>query len=204
MPTERRRLILASASRARREILARAMIEHEAVVSGVDEEAVREALALENGELDGDDVAEVLARAKAETVSVREPGAVVIGADQVLSCEGRLYSKAETIAEAQAQLLSLRGKTHRLHAALAIAQDGEVTWSQVVTADIQMRAFTAAEVGQYLGRFADRAMACVGGYELDGPGVRLIEAVDGDYFTVLGLPLLQLMPQLRALGVIDP
>jgi len=197
------RLILASASRARHDILKNAGIVHEVVVSGVDEEAVRAALGLECGEVDGDDVADVLARAKAETVSAGAPDAWVIGADQVLTCDGRLYFKAQTLAGIQAQMFDLRGKTHRLHSAVVLARDGAVGWARVIPADITMRQFTAAELGRYLGRFGERALESVGGYELDGAGVRLIDSVAGDYFTVLGLPLLHLLPELRDRGLLD-
>lgn len=196
------RIVLASGSASRQSLLTNAGVAFDVVPSQIDEEVVREALYSGGDTPDPSDVAEVLARAKATDVSAREAGALVIGGDQVLSLDGRVYQKPADMDEARGQLLELRGKTHALHTAVVIAQDGEVTWAHVDVANITMRSFSAAFVGQYLAKAGPDILQSVGCYHLEGLGVQLMEEVAGDFFTVLGLPMLPLLAELRARGAV--
>jgi len=157
--------------------------------------------ALEQGAIeaggDGRDVALLLAQRKAAAVSVNHSGALVIGADQTLSLGASLLHKPLDMQGAAAQLDYLRGKTHRLHAGVALMRDGQLLWSDVQTAELTMRAFSEAERDDVLAREGDAVLASVGGYRLEGPSIRLFETVAGDYFTILGLPLLPLLAALR-------
>ncbi|MCB1509387.1 MAG: Maf family protein [Hyphomicrobiaceae bacterium] len=196
------KLILASASPARAAMLTAAGLSFEIVPSTLDEDAMRSAMQVEDGEVEPQDVAEVLARAKAEEVSARNPGVTVIAADQVLALGDRIFSKADSMEAARAQLLDLRGKTHLLHSAVALARDGAVDWVRVETAEVTMRSFTATFLGRYMAMAGPKVLASVGGYHLEGPGVQLIERVSGDYFTVLGLPMFALLEELRNRNII--
>ena len=146
---------------------------------------------------DGRDIALLLSQSKARDVSSRRPDALVIGADQTLSLGTELFHKPSDRAEAAAQLDRLRGKTHRLHAAVSLARGGEVIWSDVQSAELTMRAFSLEERDAVLALEGDSVLGSVGGYRLEGPSIRLFEAVSGDYFTILGLPLLPLLAALR-------
>jgi len=195
-------IVLASASRARREMLAAAGVAFTVEAAEIDEPAIRKKL-LANAETASPvKIAEVLARAKAEDVSRRHPGSLVIGADQVLALGTELLTKAKDDAAARATLTKLKGRTHELHSAVALAEDGKVTWGHAATARLQMRAFSDAFLDEYLLRAGDRIGQSVGAYELEGPGVQLFERIEGDYFTILGLPLLPLLAELRARGMI--
>jgi septum formation protein len=196
-------LILASTSRTRRQILTNAGLTFDAVAPEVDEAVIRETLTAEDDGIDPADVAEVLARAKAEDVSARHPDALVIGADQVLACEGVIYSKVENEDQARDALLALRGRTHQLHTAVALAQGGETVWERVETAHLTMREFSAASLGSYIAQAGPDVLESVGCYKLEGPGVQLFEKIEGDYFTILGLPLLPLLAELRARKLIS-
>lgn len=196
------RLILASASAVRAQLLRAAGLSFSVEPSTLDEAAMREAMRADEGEVDPQDVAELLARAKAEDVSARNPGATVIAADQVLALDGRIFTKPETIEAARAQLLDLRGKTHLLHSAVVVAQDGTVDWVRVETAEITMRAFSATFLGRYMAMAGPQVLASVGCYQLEGPGIQLIERISGDYFTVLGLPMFALLGELRDRGMV--
>jgi len=148
-------------------------------------------------------IAADLAAAKAIDVSSRHPDALVIGADQTLELEGRLFDKPEGLPEARAQLLTLRGRTHSLHAAVALAHRGLILWSAVETAHLQVRAFSDAFLERYLAAEAEEIVHCVGAYRLEGLGVQLFDRIEGDYFTILGLPLLKLLEILRSMGEIS-
>jgi septum formation protein len=198
--SEERPLILASASRARRELLAAAGLTFDVVPAAVDEATIRETLLGDNAAVDPVDVAEVLARAKAEAVSRDRPDRLVIGSDQVLARESRLYGKPADLDEARVMLLSLRGTTHELHTAVALAWGGDTVWTHAETAYLTMRNFTAAFLDGYLAQVGGRICDIAGGYEIEGPGVQLFERVEGDYFTIVGLPLLPLLQELRARG----
>jgi septum formation protein len=195
-------LILASASKARSKLLAGAGLSFGIEPSRVDEAAIRQALLGKDGEIAPEDLAEVLARAKAQDVSERNPGAVVIGGDQVLAIGDRVFEKSASADDARSQLLELRGRTHMLCSAVVIAEDGEVTWSHVDTAHVTFRNFTPAFVGQYMAMAGPAVFESVGCYQLEGPGVQLIETLSGCAFTVLGMPLLALLAELRQRGII--
>jgi septum formation protein len=192
-------LLLASKSAARAAILKSAGVAFEVVSAGVDEAPLK-AAALAGGE-SPKRIAEILAEAKAAAAS-KGSLTLTIGADQTLELDGRLFDKAETLAEARETLIALRGRKHRLHAATALAQDGRTIWRDVQTASLTMRDFSDAFADQYLARNGGAALACVGGYELEGEGVQLFSAIEGDYFTILGLPILPLLAELRRLDLI--
>ena len=194
-------VVLASRSATRRAVLQGAGVPHEAVGSGVDEEAAKAEL-LDQG-ADPRAVAAALAERKALAVSAARPE-LVIGADQTLEFEGRLYDKAESLVEARARLQMLRGKPHQLHSAVAVAQGGAVVWRETESATLTMRDFSAGFLEAYLAVEGEAALGSVGCYRLEGPGVQLFSQVDGDYFTILGLPLMGLLDLLRARGVLRP
>jgi septum formation protein len=131
------------------------------------------------------------------------PDAVVIGADQVLALDEELFDKPTDLAAARAQLLRLRGRTHRLLTAVAIALEGRSVWQRTETATLTLRSFTPAALDRYLAVAGDGVTRSVGAYEIEGPAIQLFERIDGDYFTILGLPLLLLLAELRTRGVID-
>lgn len=194
-------LTLASKSAARRAVLAGAGAPHEAASSGVDEEAVKaELLARGAGPLA---IAEALAEEKALAVSRTRPG-LVIGADQTLDLEGRLYDKVETIAAARERLLELRGRAHQLHSAVVVAEGERIVWRETESATLAMRGFSDDFLEAYLAAEGEAALGSVGCYRLEGPGVQLFERIEGDYFTILGLPLMGLLAFLRQRGVLQP
>ena len=197
-----REIVLASASRARREMLAAAGVPFTIDPANLDEIALRNALLAEKKSVAPAHIAEALARAKAEDVSGRHGGSLVVAGDQVLAFGPELLTKAKDQAAARATLLKLRGREHELHSAVAFAEDGHVIWSRVETARLFMRDFSDAFLDDYLVRAGDRICQSVGAYELEGLGVQLFERLEGDYFTVLGLPLLPVLEELRARGVI--
>lgn len=202
MAARNRSIILASASPVRRQLLERAGLVFDVEVSSVDEKVVREALADETTGIEPGDLAEVLARAKAEDVARVVDADIVIGADQVLSMDGVSYAKAESIAEARRQLLAFKGKVHQLHSAVAIVNEGTFTWAHVEDVTIHMRDYSSAFVGKYLAAAGEEVLQSVGCYQLEGLGVQLIDAIDGDYFSVLGLPLFAMLGELRRQGVV--
>lgn len=194
-------IILASGSRIRAELLANAGLSFRVDPAQVDERAV-EAPLLESG-FPPADIARILAEAKAQETSTRNPGALVIGADQVLEFGGERLTKPEDMEAARRQLLAMSGKSHELHSAAAIARDGETLWCGAATVHMKMRRFGPEFVGRYLAATGDVVLSSVGAYQLEGRGVQLFEAIEGDYFTVLGLPLLPLLQQLREKGAIE-
>lgn len=188
-------LILASASAARNTMLTQAGLAFTIVPAKIDERAL-EGDALQNG-ADGRDIALLLAKQKAAAVAKAHPGALVIGADQTLALGTELLHKSANRADAALQLDRLKGKTHRLHAAAALMRDDTFLWSDVQTAELTLRDFSADERDDVLAREGDAILSSVGGYRLEGPSIRLFEAISGDYFTILGLPLLPLLAALR-------
>lgn len=194
-------LILASTSPFRRAILANAGLIFDTDKPTIDERSV-EAPLLASGATPSD-IALVLAQAKALDVSARNPGKYVIGGDQTLSLDDDLLHKANTDEEARRKLLALAGKTHSLNSALAIAQDNQIVWEHVSTAHMTMRPLAPAYIGRYLAQIGAAAFQSVGAYQIEGPGINLFEKIDGDHFTIIGLPLLPLLAQLRRLEVID-
>ncbi len=193
-------IILASGSRARREMLRAAGVSFTVETADVDEDAIRAALNDDDGEatVDPDDVAEILAVAKAEAVSLQQPEAFVIGGDQVLAFEDHILTKPKDEASARRQLASFRAKVHALHSAVAIAHNGEVQWSTVDTAEMYVRDFSDAFLDDYMRRAGRTVLDSVGAYLMEGLGIQLFERIEGDYFTVLGMPLMPLLGELRA------
>lgn len=194
-------LVLASASPARHAILQNAGLSFEAVPARIDERAAEEPLVKTGAP--PEDVGLALAMAKAASVSETRPGALVVGADQVLAFEGRPFSKPKDMEDARRQLLRLSGRTHELHSAVACARDGDVVWQHVETARLTMRPLGPGDVGRYLAAAGDAALESVGAYQIEGRGIQLFDRIDGDYFAILGLPLLPLLKYLRAEGVIE-
>jgi septum formation protein len=186
-------LILASQSRARQALLADAGIEFEAVPADIDERAVQHA----SGHTYPDEIAALLAREKARSISIRRPRHFVVGADQTLALGNDLFSKPPGRAQAARQLQMLAGRTHELHSAVAVACDGKIAFEAVAMAAMTMRPLSQADIEAYLDQAADAVMSSVGAYQLEGLGVHLFERIDGDHFTILGLPLLQLLAFLR-------
>lgn len=193
------RLILASASPFRKALLENAGLSFDVEPAQIDERAVEETL----GDLGPEDVASVLAEAKAQDVSSRNPGAIVIGSDQTLSLGEEILHKATTMDEARRRLLALSGKTHELNSAIVLAKDGETIWRHISIAQMTMRDLDPGFVGRHLSNVGDRVLSSVGAYQFEGEGIQLFDRIDGDYFTIIGLPLLPLLAQLRALGAID-
>jgi septum formation protein len=194
-----RELLLASASVFRRKLLEAAGVAFRVVPAQVDEAEIKAHLASRVGP---NTLAEVLAVAKAEAVSAMFPGSLVIGADQVLALGAQIIDKPRDLAEARAQLEQLRGKTHRLFTAVALAEDGRTVWRIGDSATLTMRQFTGEFVDGYLAQSGDGVCQLAGSYDIEGRGIQLFERVEGDHFTIIGLPLLPLLAELRACGVI--
>jgi septum formation protein len=189
-------LVLASRSAARRALLEAAGVPIELRPADIDERGVEAQARLQ----DPAAVATVLAREKAAFVAKSHPGRLVLGADQTLALGAERFSKPADRAAACAQIKALAGRTHELHAALAFMQDDAVLFSHVETARLTMRSFTDAFLDRYLDAVGDAALTSVGGYQLEGLGVQLFEHIEGDYFTILGLPLLRALDFLRGHG----
>lgn len=196
------RIILASGSATRRTMLEAAGVLFSVEPAIIDEVAIREMLLADDADADPADIADVLARTKAETVSAANPDAIVVGADQVLACNGRIYDKARDDIAARETLVALRGETHQLHSAVAIAERGEVVWSTTETAHLTMRKYSMAFLSDYMVRSGPALLESVGAYRLEGRGIQLFERIDGDYFTILGMPLLPLLTELRERGAL--
>lgn len=194
-------LILASQSPFRRMLMENAGLAFEARAAEIDERAAEAALAARNPT--PPDIAEALAIEKAKDVAGRNPGALVIGSDQTLSLEGRVFHKPADMAEAKSHLMSMSGRTHALNCGIALVRDGETLWTHVSIAQLTMRPLSEGFIDRHLARVGTRVLASVGAYQLEGEGVQLFERIDGDYFTILGLPLLPLLAKLRDLGAID-
>ncbi len=191
-------LTLASQSATRRALLEGAGLKLATAPPSVDERAI-EAEAQASG-ADPVDIALLLAKAKALSVSNQRPGTLVIGADQTLSLGLERFHKPSDLDAAREQLTRLRGKTHRLHAAVAIARFGELLWTDVQSAELTLRDFSDAERDAVLAQEGEAVLGSVGGYRLEGPSIRLFASVVGDYFTILGLPLLPLLAALREIA----
>ena len=194
-------IVLASASGARATLLANAGVSFLIDPAHVDEAVIKESCRRQGKS--AEDAALVLARSKAETVSLRHAGTMVVGADQILEIEGRWLTKAADRAQAAQILRAWRGRTHRLVSAVAVARDGEALWSAVDSTRLTMRAFSDAFLESYLDALGDSVRLSVGAYRLEDAGVQLFSRIDGDYFTVLGLPLLPLLDCLRENGLIE-
>lgn len=194
-------VILASASPARRSLLENAGVPFEAQAAPVDENDVKQALKAEGAPVAA--VAETLAELKALHISRRSPTALVIGADQILECEGVWFDKPVDLAAARAQLQALSGKTHTLLASVCVVRGGERLWHHNASARLQMREVSEAFLDGYMNSVGEAALVSVGAYQLEGLGAQLFARVQGDYFTILGLPLLPLLDFLRNHGVLQ-
>src|SRR5262249_24376677 len=196
-------LILASSSTSRRTMLAAAGVEFTTAMPDVDEDAVRAAYLLgSDAPFPGEAVANALAERKALAISERHPEALVIGADQVLVCEGRVFNKANDEAEARATLTALRGRKHELIAAAVIGKGDSVIWSSADTAYLSMRDFSDEFSDEYVSREIPDVFGSVACYRLEGRGAQLFSRVSGDQFSIRGLPLVALLEALRQLGVL--
>ncbi len=194
-------IILASGSSIRAQLLENAGVPFTVQTARVDEETAKRALLAEDAS--PRDIADTLAEMKARKVSDKTRGAMVLGCDQVLDFDGRLLSKPETPADALAQLRAMRGKRHMLLSAAVIYQDGEPIWRNVGQVRLRMRMSSDAYLRNYVDRNWDSIRHAVGAYKLEEEGVRLFATIDGDYFNVLGMPLLELLNFLAVKGVID-
>lgn len=192
-------LVLASTSPGRRAILEAAGVPHEVVAPQIDEEAAKAAFARRS--LDGRQLADALAELKAVRVSQRRPGDLVIGCDQTLELDdGQLLDKPGHALAAQLRLLS--GRTHVLHSAVVAAEDGVPVWRHVARARLTMRKLNDAFIKDYVAQEGAAVAGCVGGYRIEGLGVQLFDRIDGDQFTIVGMPLLPLLGWLRIRGVL--
>lgn len=195
------RIILASASPFRLAMLRNAGIETEANPSRIDERAVEEAVG--DAAISPENLAWILAEAKATEVSERFPDALVIGSDQTLSLGDEVLHKVADMEEARRRLLRLSGKTHHLNSAVVLARDGKALWGHVSVARMTMRKLEPSYVGRYLSRVGDQVLRSVGAYQIEGEGIQLFDTIEGDHFTIVGMPLLPLVAELRRLGAID-
>ena len=193
-------LVLASGSATRAGLLRAAGVPFEVVVPRVDEAALKAALLAE--ERPARDIADALAEMKAARVSAKRPEALTLGCDQVLSCEGRIFSKPATPEDAREQVAALMGRTHRLHSAAVIYQGGEPIWRHVAEARLTMGRLSEGWLDGYVARNWDAIRHSVGGYRIEEEGVRLFSRIEGDHFTILGLPLLPLLSFLSIRGSI--
>jgi septum formation protein len=189
-------LILASKSAGRRQALLHSGVPFESIPADVDERAIESSL---EG-ADADAIALSLARAKALTISA--PARFVLGADQVASCEGKIFGKPANMQEAEALLQFLSGRRHRLHSAIALARDGAIIFETVGIADLTMRKLTDEFIAAYLTAVGDHALSSAGAYQIEGLGAQLFSKVEGDHWTIMGLPLLALLEALRREGAL--
>lgn len=195
-----RAVVLASASKSRASLLTAAGVAFDVVPAHADEDAVKAALKAEGA--DARQCAETLAEIKAVQISQRLPEALVIGADQMLECDGIWFDKPKDLNGARAHLTAMRGKTHTLPTAVAVVLGGAVIWHHSASPRLTMRDFSDAFIEHYLANTGERILSSVGAYQLEGWGVQLFENIDGDFSTILGLPLLPLLRFLREHQVI--
>jgi septum formation protein len=194
-------IVLASTSKARIAMLSAAAVDFVAMPASIDERVVEAPLVAAGATPTA--IAEALAEAKAVAASEQMPGAVVIGADQTLDLDGECLTKPATMAAARAQLTRLSNRTHALPTAVAVARNGQVVWRHRETPRLTMRPLSAAHIDSYLARVGEAVLASVGAYHVEGPGIRLFERIEGDYFAILGLPLLPLLRWLRQQGAVE-
>ncbi len=195
------RIILASQSPIRSALLRAAGVAFEAMPSRVNERQVEEPL-LKAGKKPAE-IALALAEAKATGLGKADRAAYVIGADQTLDYDGQTWTKPESMEDARRQLLKLSARTHTLHSAVVAVHQGRIIWRHIESADLTMRPLSLAEIGRYLDRVGESALGSVGAYQIEGPGIQLFDRIEGDFFTILGLPLLSLLRWLRSEGVIQ-
>lgn len=195
------RLILASQSKIRRHVLENAGVKFEAIASNVDEEMAK--IALRDAGLKPSEQAHELAKLKAHKLSKRFPDAYVIACDQMLALDGEVYDKAADMDDARARLKHFRGKTHYLQNAMVIYKSGEFIWRYDCAPKLKMRSFSDEFLDDYLTQSGDKILSSVGCYQLEGLGVQLFDEISGDYFAILGLPLLPLLTFLRNHNIIQ-
>jgi septum formation protein len=194
------RIILASTSQIRSKLLDGAGVSHDVVASRIDEDSVKKALEAEGAP--PRDIADTLAEMKARKIAEKGQGGLVIGCDQVLSLKGEVLSKPKTIEDARGQLNALRGETHQLLSAAVIYEDLKSVWRHVGVARLSMRDFSDDYCDDYLARNWDSIRWAVGGYKIEEEGIRLFRMVQGDTFTIQGLPLLELLSYLTLRGTL--
>jgi septum formation protein len=193
-------IVLSSTSATRRKLLSQAGLHFKTGKPAVDESVIK--AALKQAGASPLDVADTLAESKANSVALILPGAYVIGADQMLECDGQWFDKPADREGARVHLQSLRGKTHQLITAAVIAHEGKIIWRHAETARMTMRDFSESFLDQYLDKAGDGALRSVGAYELEGAGAQLFEKIEGDFFAILGLPLIPLLAALRQAGAL--
>lgn len=199
---DRPTVVLASASPTRARLLSDAGLAVRTIPADIDEAAIKDAMRAEDAS--AVDTATALAETKAMRVSMKCPGDLVIGADQMLECDGRWYDKPHGLADVRAHLQTLRGRRHTLVTSAVVVQNGARLWQHSDTADLVMRPFSDAFLDEYIAAAGEDALTSVGGYRLEGLGAQLFESVRGDYFTILGLPLLPLLDFFRSRGAVTP
>ena len=195
------RLVLASGSHFRKAMLEAAGVDVDVIPPATDERAVEKTL--EGTGASPEEVAQVLAEAKALDVSEKNPGRLVLGCDQTLALGDELFHKPRDMEDARRHLLKLSGKTHQLNSAAVLARGGQTLWRHVGVANLTMRELDPAFIGRHLARVGPVALNSVGAYQVEGEGIQLFEKIEGDHFTIVGLPLLPLLKELRDLGAID-
>jgi septum formation protein len=193
-------LILASGSEIRRRLFENTNLRFKVIPARIDEAALKQALVAEKAS--PREIADILAERKALHVSNKEPDSFVVGSDQVLVLENKIFSKPETLEEARAQLLRLRGKQHQLLSAAVIAENGRPIWRHIGQARLTMAQFSEAFLDNYLERCGNDLLTTVGGYKIEESGMALFTRIDGDYFSILGTPILEVLSFLRLRGVI--
>ena len=194
-------IILASSSRHRAQLLENAGIVFAQIPSTLDERSIE--APLPEADVEPEDRAEILAEAKAIDVSERHPGQVVIGCDQILSLDGEVLHKPVDMEDAQRRLLALQGRTHMLHSAVVLVRDGETLWRHVSPCAMTMRVMDPGFIGRHLADVGKAALTSVGAYQIEGRGVQLFDAMEGDLFSIVGLPLLPLLDRLRSMDIVD-
>lgn len=199
--TSHPQILLASRSAIRCDLLIKSGVRFEALPARLDEAAIRAALEAEGAH--ARDQADALAEMKAAKIAQKHPEAVVIGCDQVLEFEHRVMGKPESLEEARGQLLALRGRRHKLLSAVVVYHQGQPVWRHVGEVRLEMREFSDGYLESYLARHGTSLFDTVGGYKLEEEGVRLFSQIEGDYFTVLGLPLVPLLNYLGQRGFIE-
>jgi septum formation protein len=182
-------------------LLQNAGIAFDSIPADLDERAIEAPLS--GSGLGPEDVAEVLAEAKAAAVSEHHPDALVIGADQTLALGDEIFHKPQDMDGARAHLLALSGRTHTLNSAIVLTRGGNVLWRKIATASMMMRPLDPGFIGRHLASVGEKALQSVGAYQYEGPGIQLFEKVEGDYFTIVGLPMIPLLDELRRQGAID-
>ena len=194
-------IILASRSPFRQMLLRNAGLTFEAMAAAIDERAIEDSLSADRPS--PAEVALALAEAKALDVASARPEALVIGSDQTLSLGERVFHKPADLSDAREHLRAMSGRTHELNSAVVLVQNGAIAWRHVSTARLTMRVLADDFIGRYLDRVGESVLASVGAYQLECEGIQLFEHIEGDYFTILGLPMLPLLAQLRSMDMID-